>query len=169
MKNLLPYFQAAKSGGFGLWKLNFILGIGIPFNKPHKIRILKLSDDEVITSIPYRRSNLNHVKGIHACGLATAAEYATGLLLLNRLNPSSFRIIMQHLEMQYHYQAKADVRAVFSMGSSEFQALITDPLKSGEAIFVKCVAELHDSAGNHVATGTTTWQIKGWDKVKTKV
>lgn len=169
MKNLHKYFQSAKAGGFGLWKLNFILGVGIPFNKPHGIRIIKLSDEEVITSIPYRRSNFNHIKGVHACGLATAAEYATGLLLLNKLNPASYRIIMQTLEMQYHYQAKADVKAVFSFSGVDFDEQVLGPLETSDIVFVKCTALLHDSTGNHVATGITNWQIKAWSKVKTRV
>ncbi|MES2630195.1 MAG: DUF4442 domain-containing protein [Bacteroidota bacterium] len=169
MKNLHKYFQEAKSGGFGLWKLNFILGIGIPFNKPHRIRIIKLSDEEVITTIPFRRSNFNHIKGIHACGLATAAEYATGLLLLNKLNPASYRIIMQTLGMEYHYQAKSDVKATFHLSDAEFEQRVIEPLKGADTTFVDCVVQLHDNQNNHVATCTTRWQIKDWSKVKTKV
>ncbi len=157
------------ASGFGLWKLNFVLGYGIPFNRPHGIKIKSLGDEQVITTIPYRRSNFNHIKGIHACGLATAAEFATGLLLLNKLNPARYRIIMQTLEMQYHYQAKSDVLATFSLPAAEFDKLVTQPLQENEVIFAKCTVELHDAAGNHVATGTTNWQIKDWSKVKTKV
>jgi hypothetical protein len=31
------------------------------------------------------------------------------------------------------------------------------------------VVELHDRSGNHLATGTVTWQVKEWSKVRTKV
>jgi hypothetical protein len=29
--------------------------------------------------------------------------------------------------------------------------------------------EVRDAAGNHVATATVTWQVKPWNKVRTKV
>ena len=169
MKNLQRYFKAAQQGGWPLRKLNFILSIGIPFNRPHGIRILKISDDEVITTIPYRRRNFNHIRGIHACGLATAAEFASGLLLLNRLDPARFRIIMQSLSMVYHYQAKSTVKAIFRLTEDEFASSITEPLKEQEVIYCKCMIELYDESNNHVATGTTNWQIKPWEKVRTKL
>ncbi len=169
MKNLHRYFQAAKSGGWPLRKLNFILSIGIPFNRPHGIKIVKISDEEVITTIPYKRRNFNHIRGIHACGLATAAEFASGLLLLNKLDPASFRIIMQSLNMEYHYQAKSNVRAVFKLSEEQFNSSISEALKQEEVIYTKCVIELYDEVNNHVATGTTNWQIKPWNKVRTKL
>lgn len=169
MKDLQKFFQGAKAGGFGLWKLNFILGIGIPFNKPHRIRIAKLSDEEVITTIPYRKSNFNHIRGIHACGLATAAEFASGLLLLNKLDPAKYRIIMQSLKMEYHYQGKSDVKAIFKLSEKQFAEQVSGPLKENEVIYTECVIQLYDKDNNHVATGTTNWQIKQWSKVKTKL
>ncbi len=169
MKNLHKLFVAAKSGGFGLWKLNLILGFGIPFNRPHGIKIIVLADEKVQTFIPFKRKNLNHIKGIHACGLATAAEYATGLLLLNALDPAKYRIIMQSLEMLYHYQGKQDVTATFEFSKKQLDELVVTPLKHTDVIYVKCQVELHDSANNHIATGYTNWQIKNWSKVKTVV
>ncbi len=169
MKFLHKYLQAAKNGGWALLKLNWILAWGIPFNRPHGIRILKISEEEVITSIPFKRRNLNHIKGIHACGLATVAEYCSGLLLLNKLNPAYYRLIMQSLEMQYHYQAKSDVHAVFTLSASDFETQIQQPLQSQDIIYTKCTINLFDESQNHVATGITNWQIKSWEKVKTKV
>ena len=77
--------QNAENSSFGLWWLNFLLARLIPFNKPHSIKVIKISKSEIQTNIPYKKKNLNHIKGIHACGLATAAEFASGLLLLYNL------------------------------------------------------------------------------------
>jgi acyl-coenzyme A thioesterase PaaI-like protein len=168
MKNLRKYFEAARKGGWHLWKLNFILGRGIPFNRPHGIKILNLGANEVMTIIPYRNINFNHIRGIHACGLATVAEFASGLLLLNKIDPGKYRIIMQSLEVQYHYQAKADVVATFTISDEVVEEMVVKPLQSADAAFLKCQVELRDSKGNHVATAYTNWQVKSWDKVRTK-
>ena len=96
--NFDKYISAAKSSGFGLWKLNLGLSYIIPFNKPHRIKVKSISDTKVTTFIPYRRRNFNHIKGIHACGMATCAEFSSGLLLLSRLDPKKYRLIMESIE-----------------------------------------------------------------------
>ena len=82
--NLEKYINGARGSKFGLYKLNLGLGFVIPFNRPHRIRIREVGQDFVKTVIPYRRKNFNHIKGIHACGLATAAEFASGFHLLSK-------------------------------------------------------------------------------------
>lgn len=162
------YIQAAKKSKFGLFKLNLGLGFLIPFNKPHSIKIVEIKGDSVKTIIPYKRKNLNHIKGIHACGMATAAEFSSGFLLLTKLGSKKYRLIMESLEMKYHYQAKADVFAEFKVTDEWLQRMIYAPLENSDAILLKCEILLHDEKGNHVATGYTNWQLKLWSKVKTK-
>jgi len=166
--NLKKLIAGAKGGGFGLWKLNFVLQRGIPFNKPHNIRITSIGDHSVKVKIPYKRSNLNHIKGIHACGLATACEYASGFVLLMQLGSSKYRLIMESLEMKYHYQAKMGATAAFELGTEALKAQVLDPLKTEEKVYIRCEIPCYDEKGNHVCTGYTNWQIKAWDKVKTK-
>ena len=167
--NQKKYIEDAKASKFGLWKLNFGLFKMIPFNKPHGIKIKTLKNNSIETFIPHKRKNLNHIKGIHACGLATCAEFASGFLLLSRLDMKKYRIIMETIEMKYHYQAKTDVTAKFSFSEEWLNDKIITPLIKNEAIFIECIIELYDTKNNHIATGKTNWQIKDWDKVKTKV
>jgi acyl-coenzyme A thioesterase PaaI-like protein len=163
------YIHQAKKSRFGLFKLNFGLGLIIPFNKPHRIKIVEIGANHVKTRIPYKRKNLNHIKGIHACGMATAAEFSSGFLLLMKIGGKDYRLIMESLQMSYHYQAKKDVFATFSVQDDWLDTTVIQPLKSTDKIMVKCQIELHDADGNHVATGITNWQIKSWSKVKTKM
>lgn len=167
--NIDKFIKAARESKRGLWKLNFLLLRGIPFNKPHNIRLIKVDPEEVQTKIPYKRSNLNHIKGIHACGLATACEYASGFLLLSNLGSDQYRIIMESLEMKYHYQAKMAATATFKMTKEELQAQVITPLESAEKTYIRCEILCYDDQGNHVCTGYTNWQVKRWDKVKTKL
>lgn len=167
--NFEKYISNAKSSSFGLWKLNMGLGYMIPFNKPHRIKVKKLEDDKVTTIIPYKRRNFNHIKGVHACGMATAAEFASGLLLLTKLNAKKYRLIMESLEMKYMYQAKTDIFAEFELTDAWINEKVIDPLKTSEKVMVQCQIKLFDTDNNHVATGRTNWQIKDWEKVKTKL
>src|SRR6185295_14709571 len=100
--------------------------------------------------------------------LATISEFATGFLLLSRLDQKKYRIIMQRIEMDYHYQGKMDAFAEFNISDEWLQNEIIVPLQSQESIVVPCIIKIHDSKGNHLTTGKVFWQFKDWTKVKTK-
>lgn len=148
--------------------LNIGLSRMIPFNRPHGIRITEVSNNSVKTLLPYRRRNFNHIKGLHACGLATISEFSTGLVLLNCLDSKKYRIIMQKMEMNYHYQGKMDAHAYFEASDEWLKEKVIDPLENEPSVIVDCEVKVHDTQGNHLTTGNIFWQIKSWDKVKTK-
>lgn len=161
--------EKAKTSKLWLWLLNKGLHKKIPFNKPHQLWITNLGDESVYIKIPYIRSNKNHIKGLHACVLATAGEYASGLLLLSRLGVKDYRIIMESLEAKYHYQGKGECIAIYKLLGEKLKNEIILPLQEKESIYFKCETEIYDLSKNHVATIYTNWQIKGWDKVKTQL
>jgi len=159
----------ARHSGFYRWILNVGLRRMVPFNKPHRFEVVDLGDHHVKILIPYRRSNLNHIKGLHACALATISEYATGLLLLSKLGFEKYRIIMQRLEMDYHYQGKTDAYAEFTMTDDWIERSIKSPLETQESVVIKCEVKVNDAQGKHLTTGNVHWQIKKWANVKTKL
>jgi len=161
--------EKAKSSKKHLALLNFGLLRMIPFNKPHGFKITEVGDNFVKVKIPYKKGNFNHIKGIHACALATASEYSTGLVLLNRLDAKKYRIIMQKMEMRYHYQAKMDTIVSFEISDDWLNEQILAPLKEETSIVVNCEVKSHDIQGNHLTTGNIFWQVKSWENVKTKV
>ena len=162
------FIERAKHSKFYLWLLNTGLARMIPFNKPHGFRILEIGDYHIKILLPYKRKNLNHIRGLHACALATISEYATGLLLISKLGFDTYRIIMQRLEMDYHYQGKMDATALFSISKEWLQQQIYDPLKNEESVTLICEIKIFDAKSNHLTTGKVYWQIKEWKRVKTK-
>jgi Domain of unknown function (DUF4442) len=160
--------EKAKTSSFYKGILNFALDRMIPFNKPHGFRIVEISDYSLKTLLPYRRKNFNHIRGIHACAMATVSEFTTGFLLISRLDAKKYRLIMQRLEMDYHYQGKMDAFASFSISEEWLTEKIYQPLKQQEAVIIPCEVKIHDSKGNHLTTGKVFWQVKDWAKVKTK-
>lgn len=167
--NLQKLIRQAQSSPFRLWLLNRALAFAIPFNRPHKLKVLKITDTDIEILIPYRRSNLNHIKGLHACGLATLCEYTAGLLLSYRLDTSKYRMIMRSLNMQYQYQGKMDAVAKFSISEEWLREKITGPLMSSDHVFVACEVSVYDVQGNLLCTGVSDWQVKNWEKVRVKV
>ncbi len=167
--NVSKHINNAKKSSFGLKKLNFILAYAIPFNKPHGIKISELKDYSIQASIPYKRKNLNHIKGIHACALATTSEFASGFLLMTQLDFSKYRLIMEEINMVYHYQAKKACVAKSDLSAEWFQDNIINPLQSQNKISIINEVNTFDSEGNHICTAKVKWQIKSWQKVKTKV
>ena len=167
--DLKKIIQKASDSSFYRSLLNFGLDRMIPFNKPHGFKIIEISEGRIKTKLPFKKRNLNHIKGIHACAMATISEYTTGLVILNKLDNKKYRIIMQKLQMEYFYQAKMDAFAEFSIDDEWVNSKVVEPLKTKEAVVIPCEIKLHDKAGNHLSTGTIYWQIKEWSKVKTKL
>ncbi len=168
MKKLMQLMQQAQHSKFKLWLLNRGALRMIPFNNQHGFIINKITPESIETKAPYQKRNFNHLRGIHACGLATIGELSAGMLLLMVFNPSKYRVIMSHLEVDYHYQAKMPVRSIAEMKADEQQQLLQQ-LDSGEVILKEMHSNLYDDDKNHIATVKTTWQLKPWSKVKTKV
>lgn len=160
--------EKAKHSSFYLKVLNWSLNRMVPFNKPHGFRILKIEDFKLSALMPYKRRNFNHIRGLHACGLATISEFTTGFLLLSSLDMKKYRMIMQRLEMNYHYQGKMDAVAEFVISKAWLEEKIIQPLQTQETVVVPCEVKIHDVKGNHLTTGLVYWQFKDWAKVKTK-
>ncbi len=167
--NIKKIIEKSKSSGFYRKILNTGLNRLVPFNKPHGFKVLEISDQHLKTLVPYKKSNFNHIKGIHACALATLSEFTTGFLLLSRLDAKKYRIIMQSLNMDYHYQAKMDAYGTFYISDEWLEELVYQPLETSEKVTVDCEVKIHDKEGNHISTGIVKWQVKSWAQVKTQV
>jgi acyl-coenzyme A thioesterase PaaI-like protein len=167
--NVSKLIERARHSAFYLWLLNVGLQYKIPFNKPHGFRIVKIGEYEVKILIPYKRKNLNHIRGLHACALATVSEYATGLLLISNLGFDTYRMIMQRLEVDYHYQGKSDAVVEFHFSPEWLRGSIIEPLQTQESVVVPCEVKIHDKQGKHLTTAKIYWQIKKWASVRTKV
>ena len=166
---LVTLKDRAKTSPFWLWVLNRVLGRVIPFNRPHGFRLLEVGDTFVKTTSSYKRSNHNHVRGIHACAIATVAEFSAGFLLLTKLDPHVYRLIMSRIEVDYHYQAKQRIVSESRLSDKEREAQVIIPLQLSESVSLVIKSRVYDISGNEIASARTTWQIKRWDRVQTKI
>ncbi len=168
MNALQLQLQKAGKSRWQLWVLNWKLWLMVPFNRPHRIRITTVTAESLTIEAPNIHANRNHIRGVHACVLATLCEYVSGLSILARLPPEEYRIILKSLQMTYHYQAKTAVTATFSLPSHTVEQEILLPLRTEEKIFREFTVSVHDTDHNLICTGLINWQIKNWKHVRTR-
>lgn len=131
----------------------------IPFNRPHRLKVQSLSNDACEVALPRRRRNLNHVGTMHACALATAAEYASGLCVLSAMGVGTVRLVMAELKMQYGRRAETACVARATMSAEVLADVQTKLDHEGRGSF-----DLHsvvrDAQGEVVAEAHITWHVK---------
>jgi acyl-coenzyme A thioesterase PaaI-like protein len=137
---------------------------GIPFNIPHKIKFIKMTDDVVILKLPYIKSNKNHLSGIHACASATVGEFSAGLSLVKHFGSSKYRIIMTELNVCYHKQAKEELFGITNKNIKEFKNL-ENQLQSIGVAQIEINTEIQNKEQEKIASVTTKWQLKTWSTV----
>jgi acyl-coenzyme A thioesterase PaaI-like protein len=166
MQRLQRILLKAQSSPFYLWLFNQVLWRVIPFNKPHGVKIVSITNEQVMVILPYRKRNMNHLKGMHACALATLCEYACGMGLMTRIDPERFRIILRGIKVDYHTQAKTDITATFRIDQLTLESKVINPLQEQGSIIETFHVDAYDRQNKKVCTGEITWQLKRWDLVK---
>jgi acyl-coenzyme A thioesterase PaaI-like protein len=150
-----------------LFALEKLFIFGIPFNKPHGIKFKKLSQFESRLFLPNKRINHNHLGGIHACAIATLGEFTAGLLLCKNYPTARFRIIMKDLHVEFYKQGRTDVYGQANISESQLGSITQNIAKEDKAE-IKLETKIFDSNQEQLATVTTSWQLKDWNKSKMK-
>ncbi|EKD45092.1 MAG: hypothetical protein ACD_70C00078G0001, partial [uncultured bacterium] len=95
-------------------------------------------------------------------------ELAAGMILMFHFSPEQYRVIMSHIDIDYHYQAKKSVLATAAINASNIGAIQNALQFEGKAQHT-VTTKITDTNHTSIATVKTTWQIKSWAAVKTKV
>ncbi len=164
MKQLEHILNKAYKNNFWLWILNKGLNRIIPFNAPHKFYIDKIDLNNIQVNIPYIRKNLNHLKGVHACALATASEYACGFLLISRLSPSNYRLIMRNMHVDYVKQGKENLKVKFNLSEDRLLEIKRRLEVSQQSLEIFEV-EIRNAKGDLISIAELEWQLKEWKMV----
>jgi len=168
MSRIQNLIRKSEHSWFSRMLLNTAAAYAIPFNRPHHFNIVEIRPGFAKIKLPNHRINRNHVNSIHACGLATLSEFTAGLAMLGRISEKDYRIILKRLNMEYHYQAKSHVFASQEVSEAFVRDKIRQPLLTNDSVLVELNTSIFDVQGNHISTATTEWQLKKWDKVRTK-
>jgi len=76
---------------------------------------------------------------------------------------------MSHLEVTYLYQAKEQIISESFLSSEDLVTDVMSPLQEHDSITIRIESKVRDVSENDIAIAYTTWQIKGWDRVHTRV
>lgn len=162
------YWAVDKAKAGNLTWLNAVFKRILPFNAPHGIKIIGLEDEEVRVLLPSRRANQNHLQGMHACAMATACEFCSGMAVLIRFDMADYRLIMSRLEMEYlRRPAPGDCIAVADIAldlAGQVQEEI-DHAEDSASRFVLS-SRLLDANGDVVAKANVHWHVKPWNRVR---
>lgn len=151
-----------------LMLLNKVLTVGIPFNAPHGFKIKTLTEKEVIISLPNRKLNHNHISGIHACAMATVGEYCAGMSLLSSFGISRYRLILSDLHATYSWQGRTELEGICDASVIDKEA-VRNALDNDGFYSQPLETIIREVKGHReVARVKTIWQLKVWEKVKTK-
>lgn len=151
----------------GLFVLNQAFRLGIPFNIPHAFQLTKLTPSESIVKIPKIKTNTNHLGTIHACAMATAGEFVSGVLLLKNLGATNVRLVLKTLHVDYQRQGTSKLFATAALDSSQLSHWQQE-LDRNDKIFIDMKAELKDVSGHVASVVTTQWQVKKWSAISSK-
>ena len=155
----------AKSGK--PWFFSRLMQEVIPFNMPHGISIVEISKNRSKVYLPHKRKNKNHLGTMHACAIATAAEYVSGLNVVNAFDMEKFRLIMSRIEVDYVRRPNGFCSAECVIEEDQMSKINSELESDGVSKFsLKSV--INDSKNERVAEATIHWQVKSWQKVRVK-
>ena len=83
--------------------------------------------------------------------------------------PADYRLIMSRMDIEYKYQAKERVVSESRLSGERIEREILQPLETAPSVDIKMRSDLIDDSGNLVAVAHTFWQIKRWDRVRTRL
>jgi acyl-coenzyme A thioesterase PaaI-like protein len=151
----------------GLFSLQKLFILGIPFNKPHAIKFKELTHVKSSLSMANKRINHNHLGGIHACAIATVGEFTAGLLLCKNFEMAKYRVIMKDIHVEYYKQARSDINSVAEV-SAEHISKMKETIIAEDKAFICLETHIYNNKCEEVALVKTNWQLKDWSKAKMK-
>ena len=139
----------------------------IPFNRPHSIAVTELSPSGCKVYLPNKRRNRNHLGTMHATAIATAAEYVSGLNVLEVFDMAGYRLIMSRIEVDYVRRPVGYCYAESKWDEPTLNAVRSDISATGVSSFV-LKSTVTDSKNEKIAEAAIHWQVKSWEKVRVK-
>ncbi len=103
-----------------------IFGRVVPYVGTSGLRYEELTTERVVVSIRNRRPVQNHIKGVHAAGMALLAETATGFVVGMNL-PDDKLPLIKTLKVDYIKRTQGDMRAVATLNADQVRRIRSEP------------------------------------------
>jgi acyl-coenzyme A thioesterase PaaI-like protein len=135
----------------------------VPFARYCGVEVTELAESGATATLPDAPTLLNHVKTQHAGALFTVAESASGACMLGLVGErfSSITPLVRSSTISYRRAAKGLVTAT-AQSDAQRAAVYEELSAEGRCDFTVRV-QLHDNAGELVATAEMAWHVRARD------
>jgi len=106
------------------WVTSLLLGKVVPLVGTAGLRFDEISHERVVVSIRNRRKVQNHIKGVHAAGMALLAETATGFCVGMNV-PDDKLPLIKTMKVDYLKRSVGDMKAVAHLRPEQIQQILT--------------------------------------------
>jgi acyl-coenzyme A thioesterase PaaI-like protein len=130
---------------------SLLLGRVVPFAGRAGIVVREMSSERVVVHIPNARPAQNHIRGVHACAMALAAESATGYVV-GMTVPDSAIPLVKSLKLDYVRRCKGGITATATLSPEDVQRIRTEAKGS-----VTVPVSLVDDAGGEPVVCEAVW------------
>lgn len=115
----------------------------VKFAATAKLKVNKISNQQVVVTLANKKHVQNHIGGIHAVGAALAAESASGIVFGMNV-PDSHLPLLKSMTLEYNKRMQGDITATASLSEQDI-ALITSQEKGDLVVPVMLSDESGDS------------------------
>ncbi len=126
------------------------------------MKIVTLTEERCVVSVPYKRLNKNPFKSTFWAVLGMAAEMASGALLVmfTRKQKPSVAMLVVKCEGQFHKKATSLTYFTCEDGQ-KIRNSIEETMQTKVPVLIETTIEGRDAAGELIATFTFVWSVKG--------
>ncbi|MDE3271544.1 DUF4442 domain-containing protein [Pseudoalteromonas sp. G4] len=115
----------------------------VKFAATAKLKVNKISNQQVVVTLANKKRVQNHIGGIHAVGAGLAAESASGIVFGMNV-PDSHLPLLKSMTLEYNKRMQGDITATASLSEQDI-ALITSQEKGDLVVPVTLSDESGDS------------------------
>jgi acyl-coenzyme A thioesterase PaaI-like protein len=134
-----------------VWATSFALGKVVPLVGTAGLRFEEIGAERVVVTLRNQRKVQNHIKGVHAAGMALLAETATGFCVGMNL-PDDKLPLIKTLKVNYLKRAQGDMTAVAQLRPEQIRQILTQD--KGE---VTVPVSITDESGHEPIQCEMTW------------
>lgn len=131
-----------------------ILGRAVPFAGHAGAVVEELLPGRAVVFVPDRRSNRNHIGGIHAAAMMLAAESASGFVCGIEV-PDDKLLVVKDFQVAFKRRATGGVRAIAELGDADRRRIATDA--RGD---VEVKVRVFDERGEEPIEVNTVWAFR---------
>ena len=142
-------------------KINLYLLSKLPSAYFSGVRIVSISENEVVARVRYKWINQNPFESLYWATQGMASELTTGMLVMRHLSKRKEKISMLVVNQKGNFSKKARGKILFRCSDSDkIENAINTTIQTGEGQTIILTSQGIDESGDVVSTFEYEWSIK---------